>query len=219
MPLCAATADVRKFSRPVATDRPDPAGRARATPALQSVPRAIPTDPRCASESRDHRLYCSRGRVAAPIRHAADQTQARRHAAHATRSADRNDRREAHEQPAGDGIVIATVKWSRAPSSRRVQHTTVLAVTNSVVMTTTDERPRATTRAGVQMRGQRVRFRVAPDGTVSMNETDGVSRDVAQVVAHAAAFQRPNPRRRKLDARDAVAGRLAARRAVHRQAA
>ena len=33
------------------------------------------------------------------------------------------------------------------------------------------------------MRGQRVRFRVAPDGSISMNETDAASREVAQVVS------------------------------------
>jgi len=83
-------------------------------------------------------------------------------------------------------MVIATMKmFSRAiVEGSSEKQTTVLAVTDSVLMTTTDERVReATTRAGMQMRGQRVRFRVAPDGTVGMNETDGVSRDVAQVVS------------------------------------
>jgi hypothetical protein len=83
-------------------------------------------------------------------------------------------------------MVIATMKmFSRAiieGSSER--NTTVLAVTDSVLLTTTDDRARAETmQAGVRMRGQRVRFRVSPDGTVGMNETDGVSRDVAQVVS------------------------------------
>jgi hypothetical protein len=83
-------------------------------------------------------------------------------------------------------MVIATMNmFSRAiieGSSERT--TTVLAVTDSVLLTTTDDRARAATlQAGVQMRGQRVRFRVSPDGMVGMNETDGVSRDVAQVVS------------------------------------
>lgn len=82
--------------------------------------------------------------------------------------------------------VISTMKmFSRAiVEGASDKHTTVLAVTDSVLMSTTDERARdATIRAGALMRGQRVRFRVAPDGAVGMNETDGVSRDVAQVVS------------------------------------
>ena len=83
-------------------------------------------------------------------------------------------------------MVIATMHmFSRAiVEASTERNTTVLAVTDSVLLTTTDERARAATmQAGLQMRGQRVRFRVAPDGTVGMNETDGVSRDVAQVVS------------------------------------
>jgi hypothetical protein len=83
-------------------------------------------------------------------------------------------------------LVIATMQmFSRAIiEASSEKSTTVLAVTDSVLLSTTDERSRdATIRAGAQMRGQRVRFRVAPDGTVGMNETDGVSRDVAQVVS------------------------------------
>jgi hypothetical protein len=83
-------------------------------------------------------------------------------------------------------MVIATMHmFSRAiVEGSTDRNTTVLAVTDSVLLTTTDERARAATmQAGLQMRGQRVRFRVAPDGTVGMNETDGVSRDVAQVVS------------------------------------
>jgi len=63
--------------------------------------------------------------------------------------------------------------------------TTLLAVTDSLVLSTTDDRSRAdAVRAEEQMRGQRLRFRVAPDGTVSMAESnDGASREVAQVVS------------------------------------
>jgi hypothetical protein len=63
--------------------------------------------------------------------------------------------------------------------------TTLLAVTDSLVLATSDERSRAATaQAAEQMRGQRLRFRVAPDGTVSMVESkDGASREVAQVVS------------------------------------
>lgn len=63
--------------------------------------------------------------------------------------------------------------------------TTVLAVTDSVVVTTSDDHGRAAAqRAAERMRGQRLRFRVSPDGTVSMNQPgDGTSREVAQVVS------------------------------------
>jgi hypothetical protein len=62
--------------------------------------------------------------------------------------------------------------------------TTVLAITDSVQFTSTDERNRmGLLQAEAQMRGQRVRFRVSPDGTVGMSESGGVSRDVAQVVS------------------------------------
>jgi hypothetical protein len=60
----------------------------------------------------------------------------------------------------------------------------VLAVTDSVLMTTTDDRTRgATQQMQAQMRGQRLRFRVAPDGSVSMMQMDGAPREVAQVVS------------------------------------
>ena len=64
------------------------------------------------------------------------------------------------------------------------KNTTVLAITDSVQFTSTDERSRmGLLQAEAQMRGQRVRFRVSPDGTVGMSESGGVSRDVAQVVS------------------------------------
>lgn len=63
--------------------------------------------------------------------------------------------------------------------------TTVLTVTDSVLFSTSDERGRAdAAQAGADLRGQRFRFRLAPDGSVGMNEVgDAVSRGVAQVVA------------------------------------
>jgi hypothetical protein len=63
--------------------------------------------------------------------------------------------------------------------------TNVLAVTDSVLMTTTDERARrAIEQATAQMRGQRVRFRVSPDGTVGMDgSADPATREVEQVVS------------------------------------
>jgi hypothetical protein len=63
--------------------------------------------------------------------------------------------------------------------------TTVLAVTDSVILSTSDDHSRAAAAAaGAQMRGQRVRFNVAPDGSVSMTSSDdGAPREVAQVVS------------------------------------
>jgi hypothetical protein len=84
-------------------------------------------------------------------------------------------------------IVVTSMKmFSRAiVESGTDKTTTVLAVTDSVLLATSDERSRsAAAQAETQLRGQRVRFRVAPDGSVGMNETaDGASRDVAQVVS------------------------------------
>jgi hypothetical protein len=63
--------------------------------------------------------------------------------------------------------------------------TNVLAVTDSVLMTTTDEKSRrAIEQATAQMRGQRVHFRVSPDGTVGMDgSADPATREVEQVVS------------------------------------
>jgi hypothetical protein len=83
--------------------------------------------------------------------------------------------------------IINNMKmFSRAIVEGSAEHeTTLLAVTDSLVLTTTDERSRAAAaQAAEQMRGQRLRFRVAPDGTVSMvASNDGGSREVAQVVS------------------------------------
>ncbi|HTI64939.1 MAG TPA: hypothetical protein VL524_15545 [Gemmatimonadaceae bacterium] len=62
----------------------------------------------------------------------------------------------------------------------------VLAVTDSVRLSTTDDRTRvATQQMQSQMRGQQTRFRVLPDGSVSMLQADGggAPREVAQVVS------------------------------------
>jgi len=83
-------------------------------------------------------------------------------------------------------LVTATMRmFSRAIIEGSAERsTTVLAITDSVQMTSTDERARlGLVQAEAQMRGQRVRFRVSPDGTVGMSEREGVSRDVAQVVS------------------------------------
>jgi len=83
-------------------------------------------------------------------------------------------------------LVTATMRmFSRAIVEGVVEkNTTVLAITDSVQLTSTDERARmGILQAEAQMRGQRVRFRVSPDGTVGMTEREGVSRDVAQVVS------------------------------------
>jgi len=62
--------------------------------------------------------------------------------------------------------------------------TAVLAVTDSVRLSTTDEHGRgAAALAEAQMSGQRVHFRVAPDGSVGMLSSDGASKEVAQVVS------------------------------------
>jgi hypothetical protein len=62
--------------------------------------------------------------------------------------------------------------------------TTLLAITDSVIFTTSDDRARAAAKmAEAQMRGQRVHFRVAPDGMVAMNPGSDVTREVAQVVS------------------------------------
>ena len=84
-------------------------------------------------------------------------------------------------------MVINSMKmFSRAIVEGSADNgTMLLAVTDSLVLTTSDERSRAAAmQAAEQMRGQRLRFRVSPDGTLSMAESnDGASREVAQVVS------------------------------------
>ena len=90
--------------------------------------------------------------------------------------------------PAGEvtAVVLNTMKmFSRAiVEGANETGTTLLAVTDSVLFTTTDEQARPdAARAEQEMRGQRVRFRVTQDGTVGMNEAGGAPRAVTQVVS------------------------------------
>ena len=87
----------------------------------------------------------------------------------------------------GSAMVLTTMRmFSRAiVEGASEEGTTVLAVTDSIITTSTDERTRAATlQAGSKMRGQRVRFRVSPDGMVAMLQGTGPApREVAQVVS------------------------------------
>jgi len=83
-------------------------------------------------------------------------------------------------------VVLSTMKmFSRAiVEGASEKGTVLLAVTDSVLYTTTDEQARQQSqRAAEQMRGQRTRFRVLSDGTVGMGDAETASRDVAQVVS------------------------------------
>ncbi|HXT17995.1 MAG TPA: hypothetical protein VN706_20355 [Gemmatimonadaceae bacterium] len=84
-------------------------------------------------------------------------------------------------------MVMTTMKmFSRAiVEGANEASTAVLAVTDSVRLSTTDDHSRAAAAlAEAQMSGQRVRFRVWPDGTVGMLSTgDGAPKEVAQVVS------------------------------------
>jgi hypothetical protein len=84
-------------------------------------------------------------------------------------------------------MVVTTMKmFSRAIVEGTSDNgTAVLAVTDSVRLTTTDDHSRgAAALAESQMSGARVRFRVMPDGTVGMLTTgDGAPKEVAQVVS------------------------------------
>ncbi|MDB4875225.1 MAG: hypothetical protein JWM41_1671 [Gemmatimonadetes bacterium] len=86
-------------------------------------------------------------------------------------------------------MVMSSMKmFSRAiveASADKGGGTTLLAVTDSVILATSDEHARAAAHAAeAQMRGQRVRFRVSPDGSVGMNQSgDGAPREIAQVVS------------------------------------
>jgi hypothetical protein len=87
----------------------------------------------------------------------------------------------------GSAMVLTTMRmFSRAiVEGASEEGTTVLAVTDSIITTSTDEKTRAATlQAGSKMRGQRVRFRVSPDGMVAMLQGAGPApREVAQVVS------------------------------------
>jgi hypothetical protein len=83
-------------------------------------------------------------------------------------------------------VVLSTMKmFSRAiVEGASERGTALLAVTDSVLLTTTDDQARqSANRQAEQMRGQRMRFRVLSDGTVGMGDTETASRDVAQVVS------------------------------------
>jgi hypothetical protein len=83
-------------------------------------------------------------------------------------------------------MVLTTMKmFSRAIiESASDKGTVVVAVTDSVLLTSTDDHSRAAVaEAEAQMRGQRARFRVTPDGTVGTVEDGDASREVAQVVS------------------------------------
>src|SRR5690349_5283302 len=84
----------------------------------------------------------------------------------------------------GSAMVLTTMRmFSRAiVEGASEQGTTVLAVTDSIVTTSTDEKTQAATlQAQSKLRGQRVRFRVSPDGMVAMlQDTGPAPREVAQ---------------------------------------
>jgi hypothetical protein len=84
-------------------------------------------------------------------------------------------------------MVVTTMKmFSRAiVEGANENGTSVLAVTDSVRLTTTDDHSRgAAALAEAQMSGQRVHFRVTPDGTVGMlTNGEGAPKEVAQVVS------------------------------------
>jgi hypothetical protein len=62
--------------------------------------------------------------------------------------------------------------------------TTVLAVTDSVLFLSTDERTRpARERAQRSLAGQSVRFHVAPDGTMAMSDDGNAPREVSEAVS------------------------------------
>jgi len=87
----------------------------------------------------------------------------------------------------GSAMVLTTMRmFSRAiVEGASEEGTTVLAITDSILTTSTDEKTRAATlQSGSQLRGQRVRFQVSPDGMVAMLQGAGPApREVAQVVS------------------------------------
>ena len=101
------------------------------------------------------------------------------------------------------GDVDDNVLSRRSSSREPTNATTVLTVTDSVLFSTSDERGRADADpGGSSIAGAALRFRLAPDGSVGMNEIgDAASRDVAQVVALIPAIlsKGGDQRRRELD--------------------
>jgi hypothetical protein len=84
-------------------------------------------------------------------------------------------------------VVVNTMKmFSRAiVEAVSDKGTNLLAITDSVLLTTTDELARAAAqRTELELRGKQMRFKVSWDGTVGMNDSEpGASREVAQVVS------------------------------------
>ena len=82
-------------------------------------------------------------------------------------------------------VFTSMQMFSRAIVERSTSYgTTVLALTDSVILSTSDDHDRAAaSQMESQMRGQRVRFVVGPDGTVNMLQSDGATREMAQVVS------------------------------------
>jgi len=83
-------------------------------------------------------------------------------------------------------MVLTTMKmFSRAIiEGASEKGTVVLAVTDSVHLTTSDDHSRgAASTAEAQMRGQKARFRVSPDGTVGTVDDGDANREVSQVVS------------------------------------
>lgn len=84
-------------------------------------------------------------------------------------------------------MVLTTMRmFSRAVVEANSEHgTTVLAITDSVRLTTTDDHSKtAATAAESQMRGQKARFRVLPDGSMSVvADGDNGQGEVSQVVS------------------------------------
>lgn len=83
-------------------------------------------------------------------------------------------------------LVLTTMKmFSRAIiEGASEKGTVVLAVTDSVQLMTSDDHSRgAAAQAEAQMRGQRARFRVLPDGSLGTVDDADANREVAQVVS------------------------------------
>ncbi len=86
----------------------------------------------------------------------------------------------------GPGNMVMTMAmFSRAIiEGEATDETSVLAVTDSVRLWTTDQRGLAAARQmSAQLKGQRVRFRVTPEGLLAMDAVNGVPREVAHVVS------------------------------------
>ena len=87
---------------------------------------------------------------------------------------------------AGPGsLVTRMAMFSRAiVEGESNAETAVLAVTDSVQFRTTDHRGAAAARQlEAQLKGQRVRFRVTPEGMLAMEPAGGAAREVAHVVS------------------------------------